>query len=74
MTYFMAKEENRHNGKAGNQAVNSKFITMEEELKDAITVLGNHDAATTGRMSFAYYYDAIKESCMQPAKDVSGLV
>ena len=40
ITYFLAKEENRYNGKTGNRAVTSKFITMEEELKDAITVLG----------------------------------
>ena len=40
ITYFLAKEENRYNGKTGNRAVTNKFITMEEELKDAITVLG----------------------------------
>ena len=40
MAYFLAKEENRHKSKTDNWAVNSKFITMEEELKDAITVLG----------------------------------
>ena len=40
MAYILAKEENRQNGKTENRVINGKFITMEEELKDAIAVFG----------------------------------
>ena len=39
MDYLLAKEGNRHPGRTDNRTINSKFITMEEQIKDATAVL-----------------------------------
>ncbi len=39
--------------------------------KAAITILGNHDAAVSGRMDYSYYYDAARNALDWTAKQIS---
>ena len=71
MAYFLAKEENRHNSKTDNRAVNSKFITMEEELKGAITVLGKAKKALQDEHELEETIDLAKSFIQKKARDTN---